>query len=261
MTIENLQDTDPWEWPEDAGDTLRKIFSNRAAELDDRIAAAHLAGDLAVMNDAMAEALLALLQDASEPEPLRAIAAISFGAVLDLTDTDGFDDPEMANISEETFTLIKNTLFELYGDTENSKEVRRRILEASVRAPEAWHNKAILEAYGNGDRDWQLTAVFAMRWVQGFDKQILESLNNPDEEIHFEAVNAAGEMGLDGAWKHIEALVRDTNTPKPLLLAAIEAVSNIKPKKAVSLLEPLTKSDDEDVSAAAEDAIMMAEME
>jgi len=43
-----------------------------------------------------------------------------------------------------------------------------------------------------------------------------------------------------------------------LLLAAIEASPNINPEAAVELLEPLTRSRDDDVVAAAEEAMSMA---
>jgi len=70
---------------------------------------------------------------------------------------------------------IQDTLHRLYLDNSNPKEARRRILEASVRAPENWHHNAINSAYSSGDKDWMLTAVFSMRWVRGFECQILEA--------------------------------------------------------------------------------------
>jgi hypothetical protein len=90
-------------------------------------------------------------------------------------------------------------LQKLYFDNGIPKEVRRRILEASVRAPESWHQNAIQAAYSSGDKDWMLTAVFAMGRVRGFDDQILEALKSADPEIHYEAVEAAGAWGLAAA--------------------------------------------------------------
>ena len=37
-----------------------------------------------------------------------------------------------------------------------------------------------MAAYSSEDKDWMLTAVFSMRWVRGFENQILELLKNPD---------------------------------------------------------------------------------
>jgi len=137
--------------------------------------------------------------------------------------------------------------------------LRRRILEASVRAPQDWHQEAIAAAYASSDRDWKLTAVFGMRWVQGFDGEILDALKSTDPEIQFEAVSAAGENEVDGAWTHVAGLVENARTPKPLLLAAIDAVSCIRPKEAPEILGDLTDSEDEEIAEAAREALEMSE--
>jgi hypothetical protein len=104
-----------------------------------------------------------------------------------------------------------------------------------------------------------LTAVFSMSWVHGFDDQILEALKMADPEIHYEAVDAAGNWALDAAWSHIVALVNDAGTPKPLLLAAIAAAGSIRPAEARKILADLADSDDEEIAEAAQEAIEMAE--
>jgi len=80
-------------------------------------------------------------------------------------------------------------------DVEVPKNVRRRILEASLRAPQDWHQDAIRAAYSSDDEDWNLTAVFSMRWVRGFDDQILEALDSDNQHVHYQAVLAAGNWG------------------------------------------------------------------
>jgi hypothetical protein len=70
-----------------------------------------------------------------EPENLRGQAVISLGPVLEQADTDGFENPGDVPIVQKTFVRIQETLFKLYMDGDVPKEVRRRILEASVRAP------------------------------------------------------------------------------------------------------------------------------
>jgi hypothetical protein len=98
-----------------------------------------------------------------------------------------------------------------------------------------------------------------MHWVHGFDDQILEALETADPEIHYEAVNAAGNWELDAAWSHIVALVNDPETPKRLLLAAVGGVASIHPKEAAEILAGLAASDDEEIAEAADEAIAMAE--
>jgi hypothetical protein len=259
MDLKTLLDTPPWDWPRDAGKMFQKILIDRRAKKSERLIAAELAGDFTVINDALADALMAIVRSADEPVQLRARAAISLGAVLEHADVHGFEDPDDVPISERTFRNIQDSLQALYLDDSNPKEVRRRILEASVRAPQNWHQNAIGAAYSSGDKDWILTAVFSMRWVRGFDNQILESLRSADPEIHYEAVTAAGNWALDAAWPHIVALVNDARAPKQLLLAAIEAIASIRPLEAGAILVDLADDDDPEIAEAAADAMAMAE--
>jgi hypothetical protein len=259
MDLEILLDTPPWDWPADAGKTFLKVLTDRRAAPSDRLTAATLAGDFTVINDDLAAALLALVRDAGEPENLRARAAISFGAALEQASIEEFDDPDEVPITERTFRNIQDSLRELYLDKSTPKELRRRILEASVRAPETWHRDAIGQAYSSADKEWMLTAVFSMRWVRGFDKQILAALNSTNPDIHYEAVRAAGNWELDAAWPHVVELVNNPRTPKRLLLAAIGAAGSIRPAEAPGILLDLADSDDEDIAEAADEAMTMAE--
>jgi hypothetical protein len=147
---------------------------------------------------------------------------------------------------------------ELYGDSAVPKDVRRRILEASVRAPQDWHTDAILAAYSGSDADWKLTAVFCMRYVSGFDAQILESLESKDTYIHYEAVCAAGSWGVEEAWPHIAPLIASEKTEKALLLAAIEAVAGIRPEETADLLDHLRTAEDEDIVDAVNEAVALS---
>ena len=259
VDLKTLSDTPPWDWPSDAAEMFQKILNDSRAQESDRLMAAELAGDSTVINDDLADVLMAIVRDAEESEKLRAGAAISLGAVLEQADMDGFEDPDDVPISERTFHNIQDTLHRHYLDKSNPKEVRRRILEASVRAPQDWHQNAIMAAYASGDKDWMLTAVFSMRWVRGFDSQILEALKSAEPEIHYEAVIAAGNWELDAAWPHIIALLNDAGTPKPLLLVAIGAASSIRPLEAGEILIDLAASDDEEIAEAADEAIAMSE--
>ena len=259
MDLKTLLDTPPWEWPSDAGKTFQAILTDPRANESDRLIAAELAGDFTVINDELADSLMEIIRRPGEPEGLRARAAISLGPALEHADTDGFEDPDDVAITERTFQKIQKSLQRLYFDNSVPKEVRRRILEASVRAPESWHPDAIRAAYSSGDNEWMLTAVFSMCWIRGFDVQILEALKSADADIQNEAVVAAGNWELAAAWSHVVALVQDAGTPKPLLLSAIDAVASIRPAEARTMLADLADSDDEEIAEATDEAIGMAE--
>ena len=259
MDLKFYLDTPPWDWPRNAGTTFWRILADQRASESDRLVAAELAGDFTVINNDLADLLLTIAGSTDEPEQLRARAAISLGPILEQADTDGFDEPDDVPITEDTFHNIQDSLEKIYSDKSTPKEVRRRVLEASVRAPQTWHQDAIWHAYSSGDKEWMLTAVFSMRWVRGFDDQILQALKSEDPEINYQAVIAAGNWELDGAWPHIVELVNDVHSSKPLLLAAIGALSGIRPAEACDILEDLAESDDEEIAEAVTEAMAAAE--
>lgn len=261
MDLKTLQNTPPWEWPGDAGELFLQVLRNDQADGTDRVIAAELAGDLVVMNDDLAAALLSIVESGVESEDLRCTAAIALGPVLEQADTEGFDDPDPDEvpITEQTFDKIQELFRKLYMDAGVPKHVRRRILEAAVRSPQEWQKDAVRAAYSSGDEDWRLTAVFGMQYVSGFDGQILEALEDANHDIHYEAVRAAGRGEVGAAWPHISALVTSRKTEKWLLLAAIEAVASIRPKE-VDIIADLMDSEDEDIAEAAEEAMVMAKV-
>jgi hypothetical protein len=257
MDLKILKDTPPWDWPKDAGKMFLEILNSNQADESDRLIAAELAGDFTVINDELVDALLSILCSSDESESLQGKAVISLGPVLEHADTDGFEDPDDVPINEQTFHRTQELLHKLYVDDNVPKNVRRRILEASVRAPQDWHRDAIRVAYSSDDGDWRLTAVFCMCFIHGFDDQILEALESENPDIHYQAVCAAGNWEVDAAWPHITGLVTSEDTDKPLLLAAIDAIASIRPQEAGAILFDLTKSDDEDIVDAAYEAMAM----
>jgi hypothetical protein len=267
MNVKKLLDIPPWEWPADAGKILLKTLTNQQAPESDRLIAAELGSEIVVMDDAMAEALLAIVRSSGESKELRGRAAIGLGPVLEQADTellghdqqDEFEDPDAIPITLQTFRNLQDSLYQLYLDKTIPPDVRRRILEAAVRSPQTWHGGAIQAAYSSGDREWMLTAVFSMGYIGGFEEQIMEALESADPLIHLQAIRAAGTWEVAPAWDHIVAVLNDPETPKPLRLAAIEAVGKIRPNEALEILAELADSRDEDIAEAAEEAMMMAQ--
>ena len=259
MDLKVLKETAPWEWPQGTDKMLLGILNDNQRDENDRLLAADLAGDYTVINDELAAALLTIVENGEESEDLRARAAISLGPILETAYIDEFEDPDAVPISEDTFVGIQTSLRDIYMDMAVPMKVRRRILEGSVRAPQEWHQKAIGDAYFSGDELWRLTAwsspasspvsseKFCMRYIRGFNPQILEALESGDEDIHYEAVCAAGTWEVDAAWSHIAGLATSELTEKSLRLAAIEAVVSIRPQEAADILSELALSDDDDI--------------
>jgi HEAT repeat protein len=258
--LERIQELPPWEWPPETRQTFLKALADRNTSASDRIIAARLAGDMVVIDADLAQLLAGIACDADEPADLRANAAIALGPVLEHTNTFEFDDPDEVYISPAIYQHLRDSLREIYLDAAGPKLVRRRALEAAVRAPEEWQKGAIAQAWNSKDPEWVLTAVFCMRFVEGFDKQILEALNNRDPDIHRHAIEAAGENGVEAAWPHIAKLLENRRTDRDLLLAAIEAAGVLRAEDAFDLLDRFTESEDEEIAEAAQEAIDMADV-
>ena len=258
MDLDVLHATDPWDWPKETPALLLSTLTNDQSTEDDLTKAVEMAGEYCVINDDLALALLAVVGLDNRSDKIRGHSAIALGPALEDADTYGFGDPDEVPISEASFQTIQSTFKTLFTDTDVPKTVRRRILEASVRAPQSWHKEAIRLAYADPDKDWQLTAVFCMRFVHGFKKQILKALDSDDAEIHCEAIRAAGDGEVGVAWARVEALLTQGRTQKDLLLAAIEASVQIRPLEACALLTGLLNSDDEDIVDVVHEAIAMA---
>jgi uncharacterized protein (UPF0147 family) len=259
VKLKTLNETPPWEWPENASTLVLDTLKDRSASKEDRLLAAELAGDAVVLSEEIAEALLAILKAGEEEDDVRSAAAISLGPGLEEANLRDDEDPDDSPAFSDSFIRdLQKTLHNLYSDLRVPADVRRSVLEASVRDPQDWHSKAVRDAYARKDGDWRLTSVFCMRYVTGFEKEILDSLKSADPEIHYNAVEAAGNWELDEAWPHIARLVTSKNTEKSLLLAAIWAAAAIRPSE-IQIIEPLSDSDDEDIAEAAMDAMTEAE--
>lgn len=257
MDIELLAEMEPWEWPEGAKEAILGAMTDREGPEDTRLIAAQLAGDFSVVDDEIVEVLLCILQDERESDEMRGRAAISFGPALEQAYTEEFIDPEDVPIGEDAFHRIQETLERMYADSSAPKLVRRRILEAAVRAPQDWVKAAVGAAYRSGDAEWVLTGVFCMQYVRGYETEILEALDSPDAMIHYHAVCAAGNWAVKGAWKHVRALVDDDDPD--LRLAAIEAATAIRPKEAREFLVDYIHDEDEDVAEAARFALELGD--
>ena len=83
MDVKKLERLPPWDWPDNAGETILGVLVDQRAEEQDRLVAAEMAGNFTVINDKLADALLSILASGDETEQLRGKAATSFGPALE----------------------------------------------------------------------------------------------------------------------------------------------------------------------------------
>lgn len=258
MDLQLLYDVIPsWEWPKDAGRIFKDTLENHAADAADRLLAAEMAGDPVAMNDDLARTLIAIVGNSDEPAELRATAAVSFGPAFEFAYIYEFDDPDDIILTEKTYLEMQAALTKLYHDAGVPVVVRQNILQAIVRAPQDWHSGEVRAAYASNDEDWRLTAVFCMRFIKGFEREILEALESADQDIRYQAISAAGNWGLEKAWPSLAGLFTEKGAEKAMLLAAIEAAAGIGTPEALDSLRALLDSDDGDVVDAVWEALAM----
>jgi HEAT repeat protein len=174
----------------------------------------------------------------------------------------------MFALSQQDYTRVVDFLFRIAQDPEEMLTTRRYAIEAlAFRSEDPTVFDLIDWAYHQHDRRMKVSALFAMsrhgdpRWTE----HILAELRSRDPQIQYEAVRAAGELGLHEATDILIELVRAKSTRKPLRLLAIYALGETGDERALTLLEQLTRSRDRDVREVARDALeewrAMAELE
>jgi hypothetical protein len=147
MTISDIQQTAPWEWGDTEREELIAVLRDPGASVAERALAAELAGETVIVDDEIAGLLLAIARNAEEPEEVRSSAAIGLGPALEEADTAEITNGIVGEvdvdspISAEVFASIKAGLREVVEDESAPALVRRRALEAAVRAPAPWQRE------------------------------------------------------------------------------------------------------------------------
>jgi HEAT repeat protein len=156
---------------------------------------------------------------------------------------------ELDKIPAELHHTIEN---QLLAATTSTKEtlVRRRALESLGYSSREEVAPLIEAAYHAKNPDWKVSALLAMgrscddRWR----KQVLSQLRSPSEELHSEAIHAAGELELESARSVLLDLLDDEEDPevRPELIWALSRIGG----EGVRLkLEKLLEIEEDDMEA------------
>ncbi len=231
----------------------------RADDAETKALATELAGDLIVMDDEVAGVLLEIIEDDGAPTELRATAAISLGPALeeaDLALVDEDDDEEDSSaLSPDMFERVATVLEKVHKDEGAPDLLRRRALEAAVRAPEPWHAEVVGAHLEDADPEWRLTAMFCAGYVNGFEREVLAALDAGDPRLRREAMRAAGMKELRLAGPTLLACASDRSEDCELRLVAIEALTYVDVPGRATVLRSLVDDPDEDVAEAAYTAL------
>lgn len=161
-------------------------------------------------------------------------------------------------ISRQDYTRVVEFLFRIAQDSDEATGARRYAIEAlAFRGDDEGVFKLIDWAYRQKDRRLKVSAIFAMarhgdlRWTS----YILAEMHSHDPQIQYEAVRAAGELGLYEATPTLIDFARGKNFRKPLRLLAIYALGETGDARALPLLEQLARSRDRDIRDVSREAI------
>ncbi|MCC6613500.1 MAG: HEAT repeat domain-containing protein [Anaerolineae bacterium] len=188
--------------------------------------------------------------------PVRAAAAGSLGRYILLGEYEELP-------ATQTDTAVDAAL-SIYNDHDEDIEVRRRALESLGNSSHIAVSDLIEEAYASMEQPLRVSALFAMgrtcdpKW----EHTVMRELNSGDAELRYEAVRAAGEIGLDNAVPKLARMVYDND--REIKEVSIWALGEIGGNEATNALERLTTDpdflEDEDLQEALEDALLSAAM-
>ena len=194
----------------------------------------------------LAMRLLSLMLEDPDSK-VRAAAAMSLGRFVYLSECD--------ELGERQGQLIRDGLERVIHDSSDDIEVARRAIEAIAFINDSQVRRIIDQAYAHSDDLMRQSAVFAMgRSADHFwAETVLAELYAHSPAMRFEAARACGEMQLKRALDALIGLVDDSDSEARQM--AIWAVGQIGGSRAREVLVRCLERDDEDVRAAAEDAL------
>ncbi len=186
----------------------------------------------------------------------RSISAL--GHYLYEQDTD-FEDDRLEYegfLSERDLERVVTFLFATAQDPEADPDERRYSIESLAFLDDPEVDTLIEWAFGQKDSRYRISALFAMgrtgdlRWTE----EVMGELHSDNREIQYEAVRAAGELGLREASEELIALAQGRGVEKSLRLVAIYALGHAGDERAYPVLEELCHARDRDIRDAAREA-------
>lgn len=194
---------------------------------------------------------------AHDPVPeVRAAAILQLGEFISLG--------EMEELDKQDTLPAENLALQLFRDPKQPIDVQRRALEAISRCTRDEVPDMIREAYNHDDFEMKISAVTAMGNTIDpmWSETVLQELETEDTEMLFEAIRAAGSLGIQEA---VPALAQFGYDEDPQIQdVAIWSLGEIGGEDAIAALNELAayadNTDNDDLSEAIEEALSMAEL-
>ncbi|MEN6410898.1 MAG: HEAT repeat domain-containing protein [Anaerolineaceae bacterium] len=174
-------------------------------------------------------------------ESVRSAAATGLGMFVYLG--------ELEEIPVELAEEVQNKLTEIVASTD-TKLVRRHALESLgySNRPEV---KALIENAFRSDKEWEISALFAMGRTADpvqWGEKVLSKIDSPLDDVRTEAIRAAGELELEEAREPLMDLLGEgaEDLDEDLRFTAIWSLSQIGGEGVRDLLEHLEEETEDD---------------
>ena len=184
----------------------------------------------------LASRFIKILEEDKDPD-LSAAAASGLGKFVLLGELD--------EIPQKHADKVMKTLIEKYKTTDNDA-LKQNILESLGYASNAQVNGFITEAIKQPEKEWVLSALFAIGRSDNeqWRKVILEKLNDLDPDVQLEAVKAAGELEISDSKEIIIDIIKNTSPEEELHLQAIWSLSMIGGNEILNIFDNMLDSSD-----------------
>jgi HEAT repeat protein len=194
----------------------------------------------------LADDFMEMMLKDSDPQ-VRAASASALGSFIYLG--------EIEEIPEHLLHAIEESLLSVT-QGQDAALVRRRALEALGFSSREEVNPLIKAAYHSGDREWLISALFAMgrSYNQIWEENVLAMLEDDRAAVRAEAAEAAGELNLQKAAPKLLELLDDDDDD--VRAAAIWSLSEIGGEGVRDALEEmLEETEFEEEADLLEDAL------
>jgi len=193
--------------------------------------------------------LLIALMHTDPDEKVRAEAAFGLGNYVLEGELDKIPDPVYDDMMTHLLAVINGV---------DSPLVRRRALEAASYSCREEIPELILKAYAEKGREWLVTALFSMgrsadpQW----EKEVLHHLDDQDEDVKLEAIQAVGEIELKSASQPLLDILEAGVDDEDLQNAIIWSLSKIGGEGFRPMIEKkLDESTDDEESEFLQEAL------
>lgn len=196
----------------------------------------------------VAKQILQMLKEDEDPRVREAAASVLGSFIYQ---------GEVEELPEDFLHIMEDSLLDVINSSDE-EIIRRRALESMSFSGRPEVPPLIRKAYESGSTPWVTSAVFAMGRSadQAWEPEVKRMLRSPNAEIQYEAVRAAGELGLESTRRVLLDLLEEEAQDSAIRSATIWSLSQIGGEEVRETLEDiLEETEDEEEMELLENAL------